>query len=396
MTDVAVIGACFGDEGKGHIVDYLAYEHDASYVVRFCGGAQAGHTVRGGGFRHVFHHFGSGTWAGAKTYFGRRFIMNPIVFREERAALLRKGIGESLLRCAGDERCLVTTHADMILNEIVETHRGADRHGSCGMGINETVERSGSFPLTSLDLLSGEDDLRRKLTSIVRDWVPHRLGELGIDPAEHAQRIEWIESERVMDSWIRDAGITASSLTLASPDFLDSHVVVYEGSQGLLLSEDNEAMFPHLTRASTGSKNIVEMVEDGAPTPDELYYVTRAYMTRHGAGPFPTEDPWMSYEDETNQPNPWQGTLRFGALDVPLIYEAIDSDVERWRERVSPEYKLAVTCCDQRWDFDGDAEDDRESQEIAHQKVAARLDFRQDETLQSWGPARKDVIFPSF
>ena len=85
MKDIKiVIGANFGDEGKGKLTDYYTKNADNCIVVCSNGGAQRGHTVlKSDGTRHVFHHFGSGTLNGADTYLPEDFILNPLVFREE-------------------------------------------------------------------------------------------------------------------------------------------------------------------------------------------------------------------------------------------------------------------------------------------------------------------------
>ena len=83
----AVIGAVYGDEGKGRLVDYLA-SLTPTLVVRHNGGAQAGHTVvTPEGLRHVFHHFGSGTFVGSPTYLSRFFIVNPLIWSQEASVL---------------------------------------------------------------------------------------------------------------------------------------------------------------------------------------------------------------------------------------------------------------------------------------------------------------------
>ena len=95
-TAYAVLGASYGDECKGLTTDYLCSKTKGPVtVIRFNGGAQAGHTVQApNGTRHVFHHFSSGSMLGAQTYLGQHFVCNPILFHEERAKLLGKGVQE--------------------------------------------------------------------------------------------------------------------------------------------------------------------------------------------------------------------------------------------------------------------------------------------------------------
>ena len=147
MQDIRiVIGANYGDEGKGLMTDYFAAqavsEGKKALVIPANGGAQRGHTVTTPeGVRHVFHHFGSGTLAGADTWLPRFFIVNPMIFMSEYEELLGKGAKD--FRIYMDPECPVSTPFDMITNQILEEHRGNARHGSCGIGIWETLLRQG-------------------------------------------------------------------------------------------------------------------------------------------------------------------------------------------------------------------------------------------------------------
>ena len=144
VTDV-VIGAVYGDEGKGLMTDYLAGKYikqgKSVAVVRFNGGAQAGHTVNRNGMRHVFKHFGSGTLAGADTILSRHFILNPIAFFQELEDLNAKLSGGIKGVIYVENDCMVTTPFDIFINQALELKRGDARHGSCGMGIGVTVGR---------------------------------------------------------------------------------------------------------------------------------------------------------------------------------------------------------------------------------------------------------------
>lgn len=110
-----VIGANWGDEAKGKMVDYFAsLASGPTVVVRHNGGAQAGHTVlTPDDKRHVFSHFGSGTLAGAATYLARHFVCNPLVFWKESRELIALGAAPVM---AADPRCFVTTPYDMLIN----------------------------------------------------------------------------------------------------------------------------------------------------------------------------------------------------------------------------------------------------------------------------------------
>ena len=184
----AVIGAGYGDEGKGLVTDFLS--SFSTRVVRFNGGAQAAHTVaRPDGTRHIFHHVGSGCMRGATTHLSRFFVANPILALRE----LRE-LSVSCLPAASvtiDPRAMVTTPVDMMINQALEQKRGDDRHGSCGIGFGETIERRDrGLRLTVADLPVRYKDgsVRERLRSVLKEirdtWVPARCEELGINPHE--------------------------------------------------------------------------------------------------------------------------------------------------------------------------------------------------------------------
>jgi len=131
--------------------------------------------------------------------------------------------------------------------------------------------------------------------------------------------------------------------------------LVFEGAQGLLLDEEHY-FFPHVTRSKTGLNNVLDICRQFEIKEADATYVTRAYMTRHGQGPFPSEEKELKYEDKTNVTNEFQGSLRFGSLDVDLTSKAIRNDLilasDRFFEhtgwepiKVNP--SIAITCLDQ-------------------------------------------------
>jgi adenylosuccinate synthase len=152
MRTVSIVGSSYGDESKGAVTDRLAAEMNGDcIVVLFNGSAQRGHSViTPEGQKHVFKHFGSGTFTGASTYLSEHFICNPIHFRTEYDQLYELGYPPYTI---SHPDCYVTTPYDMIINQIVETHRGENKHGSCGMGVNETIERETRFKKFSIEYI---------------------------------------------------------------------------------------------------------------------------------------------------------------------------------------------------------------------------------------------------
>ena len=144
MTAEVVIGCRYGDEGKGLMTDYFTHRAVQSgkktCTVFAAGAAQRGHTVvTPEGQTHVFRHIGSGTFAGADTYIAENFIVSPMIFREEWDELEKIGIHPTVYV---NPSCIITTPYDVYINQTVETMRGGDRHGSCGCGVWETIERN--------------------------------------------------------------------------------------------------------------------------------------------------------------------------------------------------------------------------------------------------------------
>lgn len=343
MKAIAVIGANFGDEGKGRLVDHFAASAEApAIVVRYNGGAQAGHTVvTPDGKRHVFHHFGSGTLAGASTFLSHWFIANPMLFCKELDELLKITPGVSVFVSG---IMPLSTPYDMILNREIEAHRGNKRHGSCGMGISETIERlcSDGPKLFMADTLNGRN-FKTSLLNIKNNWVPKRLREFNIKPSEEFMTA-W-QSKDIYDGYLADLERMSKAVEIGRTDILKRFkTVIFEGAQGLGLDERHR-FFPHVTRSKTGIDNIQEICKFAGISDIHVCYVTRAYLTRHGAGPLPTESDKISYADETNCENLWQGKLRFGHLDLDLLTENIR--IDQSRTQIKATHSIAVTCLDQ-------------------------------------------------
>ena len=344
-----VIGANFGDEGKGLITDFETRRLGAGTVVRFNGGAQAGHTVisRLTGQRHVFGHVGAGTFAGANTYLSSNFIVNPMVLEKELTTL-----GQTP-NINVHPFAKVTTIFDMALNSLVELSRGNERHGSCGMGINETVTRHEFYPLTVGAVLQPSFTTRQMIAAIRDEWVPNRIKALGIKdiPKAYAKILKSNTHEvatNLFDSLQRCV------ISKPAHDTLGKKPVVFEGAQGLMLDEFL-GVFPHVTRSITGLPYALQAAAEIGIKRIKPIYVTRAYLTRHGAGALPNQgyDFGGQPTDPTNIDNAWQGSIRFAPLEIDQLKNFIDADLLR-SKFVSQVFgitveqpTIAVTCLDQ-------------------------------------------------
>lgn len=327
MLARAVIGANFGDEGKGLVTDYLC-RTGGEVVVRFNGGAQAGHTVvTPKGERHVFNHFGSGTLYGVPTFLSQFFICNPVIYFMELKRLEALGVAAQVF---AHPDCLVTTFADMIINQRKEEAR-SKKHGSCGMGVHETIQRS-TLPhlkITMGDLWHNSKSLPSKLAEICDKWAMFRTGKTIVEP-------------KMVEMFLKECTEFANQISPAGIGQCNDPI--FEGAQGLLLSQDRTEFMPHLTHSYTGMRNIKILCEQAKIDKVTPYYVSRTYFTRHGNGPLPGEDANLNYADDTNQPNPWQGSLRFAPLDTDA-YGALRGRCHA--DFGNDNYKLVLTHCDQ-------------------------------------------------
>lgn len=330
-----VIGSNFGDEGKGLVTNYFCEQARAGEKkcvnILTNGGSQRAHTVEfSDGKRHIFQHFGSGTFAGATTFLSRFFIVNPITFRTEHQTLLK--FGEHPITIC-DLHCRFSTPWDMIVNQIVEASRGEGKHGSCGMGIWETVDRYGTKNgITVADIAYLSRESRKLYLSCLRDnYFKNRLEKYGIKNIPD----KWFEiwnSSVLLENFLNDLEYFFQNVQLEYSTVIRKFdAAVFENGQGLLLSNpmygDNTT--PSNTGAIYGTSILWELGLENVNT--ELCYISRTYMTRHGAGNFVTESKSSTFSglvDKTNIPNPFQGSLRYGDLNMKGLFERVRADSE--------------------------------------------------------------------
>jgi adenylosuccinate synthase len=343
-----VIGANFGDEGKGLAVDTLVARDPDAAVIRFNGGAQAGHTVVAeDGRRHVFSHFGAGAFRGAATFLSRFFVVQPSIFAREAAELAAIGVKPVVFI---DPDAQVTTPFDVFINRWVEEARGSSRHGSVGVGFGETIERfERGYPLAARDL--GDDKYIMDILTRIREvWLPIRLAKLGLQFT--ADRQNAAADPAVIRRYLGQIHILRRSASPAPIDaVLARKSIVFEGAQGLLLDMDRGIKFPNVTRSNTGLKNVLALAADVGIERLDVIYMTRAYLTRHGAGPLLNEVPRLGFADvvdPTNLANPWQGALRFAPLDLDLLRTTIADDLnDATATDIEVDAGIGVTCVDQ-------------------------------------------------
>ena len=322
MSIKAVIGKNFGDEGKGLATDYLAMlskrAGHSCIVVRHNGGAQAGHTVEASGKRFIFREISSGTLRGADTLWAPTFMPDLYKLSSEIDELL--GIGAKLPLILSVPDCPLTYIDDILINMTLETRRGKDRHGSCGMGIDEAKRRSllEDYRITPGDIFgNGFEAFHNKLLRIRREYLPERLKALDLEPSAMGEFGEMIGDENVLYNYALQMYENSRYIKLVDESVIKSYDdVIFEGAQGLVLDEENRSFAPNLTSSRTGLTNPDAMLKRLGINEDcEAVYVSRTYVTKHGAGRLPYEEIFLeqgiSFADDTNVHNEWQGSIRF-------------------------------------------------------------------------------------
>ncbi len=334
-----VIGLGFGDEGKGTIVDYLARETNASTVIRFNGGAQAAHAVvLPDGRYHVFNQFGAGTLDGCQTFLSKYVMVNPIYLMQEAKALNENfGIIANELMFV-DPQCLVLTPIHIAMNRVREQARknNGNPHGTCAHGIGECMSYYLNDPKEAIyvDDLKYSDVLVSKLMSLHYKYMLFAKKH-GIEVTDINDQRTYDALDAMMDQYkqfLKDVTIA----TALDKQHIFEDTIVMEGAQGVLLDEWY-GFHPYTTWSTTTFKNAMHLLREhkfsGYVT---KVGVTRAYMTRHGHGPFPSEE--LVAPDTFNSMNDWQGAFRSGWMDTLLL---------NYASRVCGGMDmLAVTCLD--------------------------------------------------
>lgn len=388
MNGYVVVGALFGDEGKGHITDFICSRVEKPLVIRYSGGQQAGHTAVYNGIRHVFSNFGSGTLRGVHTYWAPTATVDPVGLMRELEILRGKGVNPVLFI---DENCPITTPYDKMHNRIVEQASG---HGTCGVGVGATIEREERLYslkigdlLSEFVFLSKLDEVRKYYLNMYDNKIKVvRKGNATMistnDP--RIRRLPLDDFYSAVYNMLHEPNITIVS---RMPDRSEYISGVFESSQGLML-DPGIGVFPHVTRIPVGVRNMQSMC--ASPT---AVVVTRAYTTRHGSGPMPNSNKGHNIkpdENETNVLNEWQGEFRRSMLDVDTLKYAIGRDLylKNTSKRI-----LVVTCLDHvqgdlRFTHNGDIICCSSEEEFVG-NIARILDFRK--VYVSHGPTANDV-----
>ncbi len=332
MPGLVIVGAQWGDEGKGKIVDLLAERADA--VVRFQGGNNAGHTIVRAGEKWKFHLIPSGIlYPGKRCIIGNGVVIDPRVLTDEIDGLRARGIDTSGLRISANAHLIMPYH--LLLDSAGEAKLGDQQIGTTRRGIGPCYsDKASRLGIRVQDLLD-EKILKQKIVAALE---PKRLllRPFAKDPSLDLRTMtdEYLTYGHRLEQHIAD---TASLIW----EVLDAKgSVIFEGAQGALLDIDH-GTYPFVTSSNPVAGAACVGAGVGPKDIDEVWGVTKAYATRVGAGPFPTE-----LDDEVGEELRNRGSEFGTTTGRPRRTGWLDLVALRYAARINSLTALAITKLD--------------------------------------------------
>ena len=279
-VNIAVIGAQWGDEGKGKIVDLLT--PNVSVVARYQGGHNAGHTVRVGDSQFILHLLPSGILhPGVRCVIGNGVVVDPVALFSEVETLARQGIevGDRLL-ISDKAHLILPYHRD--LEELAEARRGSRKIGTTSRGIGPTYEdKAGRRGVRVGDLRDTEED--GLLVAAIRENVAARNRAIGgVDTDWRIVLAEVRAAWMRLGRWVGDVSVFLAQAVAAG------ECVLFEGAQGTLLDIDH-GTYPFVSSSNATVGGICTGLGIGPQMIGATLGIAKAYITRVGEGPLPTE-----------------------------------------------------------------------------------------------------------
>ncbi len=315
-TDV-LLGLQWGDEGKGKIVDVLTPEYDI--IARFQGGPNAGHTLEFNGQKHVLHTIPSGVFhSSTKNVIGNGVVIDPVILRKEIEGLLKYNVPvfENIL-ISRKAHLILPSHR--ILDAANEHQKGKHKIGSTLKGIGPTyMDKTGRNGLRVGDVLNPDFD---KLYRYLVKKHEHILEQFDYEYDLAALEEEWLESI----DFLRKMQIIDSEHYL-NDAMRSGKTILAEGAQGSLLDIDF-GTYPFVTSSNTLCSGACSGLGIAPNKINEVYGIFKAYCTRVGSGPFPTELDDEDGEAMRKEGNEFGATTgrkrRCGWLDLPALKYAV-------------------------------------------------------------------------
>ena len=280
MTNTVLVGTQWGDEGKGKVTDLIAREYD--YVVRFQGGNNAGHTVIHGDTKLALHLMPSGVmYPDAIPVIGNGVLVDPGVLVKEMAMLETEGISCKNLKISCDAHIIMPYHKD--LDGADEKRLGSNKIGTTKRGIGPCYQdKAGRKGIRMQDLLD-EHVFRMKLDMVLAQKNPILEKVYGL----HTYTVDEICDEYLPYARILKQYVTETA-QLLNDAYRAGKSILFEGAQGTLLDIDH-GTYPYVTSSSCCAGGAVTGTGVGPKAIDRVLGIMKAYVTRVGGGPFPTE-----------------------------------------------------------------------------------------------------------
>jgi adenylosuccinate synthase len=278
---VVVLGAQWGDEGKGKVVDLLTARADA--VVRFQGGHNAGHTLVIGGTKTVLHLIPSGILhEGVECIIGNGVVVAPDALLEEIGKLEAAGV-DARSRLRVSEACPLILPVHVALDRARETRRGAGAIGTTGRGIGPAYEDKVSRQGVRVNDLFRPERFAAKLEALLDQHNFSLRHYFGVEPVDYRRTLdECLAYAEDLRPLITDVPARLRDLRRGGAS------VMFEGAQGALLDIDH-GTYPFVTSSNTTAGGVSSGTGVGPLYLDYVLGITKAYTTRVGGGPFPTE-----------------------------------------------------------------------------------------------------------
>ena len=282
MASLCVFGAQWGDEGKGKVIDLLS--RDADYVVRFQGGANAGHTLVVDGEKFVLHLMPSGVLhAGKVNVIANGVALDPLVLLSEMDALRERGVEVAPRNVRLSSAAHVILDVQRQLDQLAERWRGNGRIGTTGRGIGPAyADKASRTGLRVADLVDPER-FRGRLEAFLAEKNAllervHGAAPFDVDEVYRS----YVEVGERLAPFVTDTG---RELRRAAREGKE---ILFEGAQGAMLDLDH-GTYPYVTSSSTGAAGVAAGAGFPPNAIDRVYGVAKAYCTRVGEGPFPSE-----------------------------------------------------------------------------------------------------------
>lgn len=313
MSVDILLGLQWGDEGKGKIVDYLAPQYDV--VARFQGGPNAGHTLEFDGIKHVLHQIPSGIFRSQiKNIIGNGVVLDPVIFKKEIEALdqYQLDVKENLF-LSKKAQLILPTHR--LLDEAYEESKGKDKIGSTKKGIGPTYQdKIARLGLRVGDILTDDFKTRyARLVNLHKSILSFYEFDYDLTPLEKVffEAVDYLKTFRLVDTeFMVNEAIESNSTILA------------EGAQGSLLDIDFGS-YPFVTSSNTMAAGACTGLGVAPKNIGEVYGIFKAYCTRVGSGPFPTElfdETGAILQKEGNEFGATTGRpRRCGWVDLPAL-----------------------------------------------------------------------------